>query len=213
MAGGFSSSISSSAGNEVLIDGSKCGLVYTGVNLTEPQDALSTFFTQNINNAGNYAVECYSSNGTGVFDCTTFVKRHLLGTVDDEAGCPFSGDICRSNDSNIFLDSGYIDSREDLGWNTPDSEKIFFRQTMHCAPLKTAGFARNVSTVSDNYTEYYYGPTFLGSNFTWKVEDVDAQYQRGSDNDIATWTADLQLGYVPEEICTMKANWRMCQNS
>lgn len=207
VAGGFSSSISSSTGNEVLLDGSNCGIVVTSAN-PEGSMSLSNFVSQTINDAANYAVECYSSNGTGLFDCTTFVKGHLPGTIDDEAGCPFPGDICRSNNSNIFLDSGYLDSCEDLGWNTPDSEKLFFRETVHCAPLKTAGFARNVSTVSDTYTEYYYGPN-LESNFTWKVEDLDAQYLRQSDNSRATWTADLQLGYVPTEDCAKRVHRRM----
>lgn len=212
VAGGFSSSISSSTGNEVLLDGSNCGIVYPGAASAEVT-SVSNFVTQKVNDAANYALECYSSNGTGILDCATFVEGHLPGTVDDGAGCPFPGDICRNNNSNIILDSGYIDSREDFGWNTPDSEKIFFRATFHCAPLVTAGFTMNVSTALHNYTAYYYGSDLrLGSNSTWEAGDLDAQYLQEFDHILAASTAELQLGYVPGENCTMKANCRLCQD-
>lgn len=194
VAAGFSSSISSGVGNEVLLDGNGCGVVYTGSSTPETVSALHGYVSQTINNAVNYAQECYSSNGTGNFDCTNFIKDHLPGTVDDQAPCPFQDGICRSNESNILLDSGYLDSREHFGLNMPDSQRIFFRTTMHCAPVNTEGFSKNISTAVNNYTQYFYGPYADNENFTWQIEDMDAQYRRAQDNKLASWSAEMGLG-------------------
>lgn len=83
---------------------------------------MQAHISQTAINAANYAQECYSGNATGSFDFTKFVKDHLPGTADDQVACPFEDGMCRSNQSNLLLDSGYIDSREDFGLNTPDSQ-------------------------------------------------------------------------------------------
>lgn len=213
VAGGFSSWISSSVGNEVLLDGSNCGYVDTALISAGSAAAIDSYMSQTFNNAANYAQECYSSNATGILDCATFVKGHLPGTVDDQASCPFEGGICRSDDSNILLDTGYLDSREDFGVNSPDDQRVFFRATLQCAPLKTGGFAHNVSTASDNYTEYYYGPnTREPTNFTWQIEDMNSQYIRQSDNRLGTWAADQEMRYVCVSI-TLQSGLRLADHT
>lgn len=193
VAAGFSSSISSGVGNEVLLEGRGCGLVHKANSTPETVSALYAYSSQAINNAVNYAHECYSSDATGNFDCTNFIKDHLPRTMDNQAGCPFQEDMCRSNQSNIFLDSGYLDSREHFGLNTPDSDRIFYRTTMHCAPLNTEGFSKNVSTPANNYTQYFYGPVVEDMNFTYQTEDMYAQYTRAKDNKMYSWSADMTL--------------------
>lgn len=201
VAGGFSSSISSGVGNEVLLDGTHCGAVYTGALSIDDASTLQSYIARTINNAANYAQQCYSVNATGIFDCTTFIRDHIGATIDNQAACPFHDAICRSNDSNIRLDSGYIDSREDLGLNMPDDQRIFFRQVLHCAPLNTEGLARNTSTSSDNYTQYWYGPSIDNKEYTFEVEDLDAQYRKQADNRVALYGLDLRLEHViPNQI-------------
>lgn len=195
VAAGFSSSISSRVGNEVLLDGHGCGVVYTDSETPETVSALQSHVSRTINNAVNYAQECYSSNATGNFDCINFIQDHLPGTMDDRASCPFQEGMCRSNQSNLLLDSGYLDSREHFGFNTPDSQRILFRTTMHCAPINTEGFSKNVSTPRNNYTQYFYGSYDYEENkdFTWQTEDLDAQYIRTDDNDLNIVSADMRL--------------------
>lgn len=193
VAAGLSSSISSGVGNEVLLDGHGCGVVYTGSSTPETVSSLHGYVSQTINNAVNYAQECYSSNATGNFDCTNFIKDHLPGTMDDQAGCPFQEGMCRSNQSNLFLDSGYLDSREHFGLNTPGDQRILFRTTMHCAPVNTEGFSENVSTPVKNYTQYFYGPYVENVNFTWQIEDMNAQYPPAEGNRLDSWAADMGL--------------------
>ncbi|ROW07011.1 hypothetical protein VPNG_06668 [Cytospora leucostoma] len=167
VAGGFSSSISSGVGNEVLLDGRHCGYVYARGTPIDDAATTKSYEAKTIINVANHAQQCYSGNAPGVFDCTNFVRDHIGGTIDNQAACPFHDGICRSNDSNIRLDSGYIDSREDFGLNMPDDQRIFFRQVLHCAPLNTQGSARNSSTSSDNYTQYCSMPAITANGTTW----------------------------------------------
>lgn len=194
VAAGFSSSISSGVGKEVLLNGHGCGVVYTGDTTAATISSLRGYLSQTINNAMNYAQECYSSNSTGNFDCTNFVKDHLPGTMDDQAACPFQDGMCRNNQSNILLDSGYLDSRQHFGLNTPDNQRIFFRTTLHCAPVNTAGLSRNISTSVSNYTQYFYGSSGDNRKFTWQIEDMDAQYLRIKDNELGSLSANMGLG-------------------
>lgn len=194
VAAGFSSSISSGVGNEVLLDGQDCGVVYTDSPTPETMSTLQAYISQTVNNAAKYAQECYSSTATGNFDCKTFIKDHLPGTMNDQAECPFQEGMCRSNQSNLFLDSGYLDSREHFGLNTPDGQRIFFRTTLHCAPVNTEGFSRNVSTPVNNYTQYFYGPSTEDMSFTWQTEDMNAQYLKRQDNELDSMAAELRLG-------------------
>lgn len=134
-------------------------------------------------NAANYAQQCYSENTTGALDCTKFVQDRLAFTSISNASCPFDDSMCRSDNSNLLLDSGLIGS-DDLGLNLPPEQRMFYREQLHCAPLQTQGFATDANTAFDNYTRYFYGSHLqvaddLGPyNWTYEVEDIDAQYGR-----------------------------------
>lgn len=130
------------------------------------------------------AQQCYTDS-PGVFDCTHFVKNNLPSTVDVDAHCPFSDGICRSDTSNIMLDTGYIDSVRDLGINSPQDESIQFRAVLHCAPLKTQGYTIETSTPVENHTQYHYGPFLIGperQNATEIVENLYTQYYSQAEN-------------------------------
>ncbi|KAI7782645.1 hypothetical protein LA080_013133 [Diaporthe eres] len=189
VAGGFTSSISSGIGNDVLVDGSRCGVIeYDSMLTIDTMSVIYPHISQSMSNAANYAQQCYSPNATGTLDCTTFVKSHLPFISVLNASCPFSDNICRSNDSNLLLDSGLINS-DDLGLNMPNNQRMFYREMLHCAPLRTDGFIRNLSANHQNYTRYFYGRRFASDgfrsdNWTYEVEDLNTQYRRGSDNNL-----------------------------
>lgn len=177
LAGGFSSQLSTGISNEVLLDGSRCGLV----NLTSTGDGAKLALSYPANslfNAGNYAQQCYSVNTSRTFDCTKFVHPKLVSTIDRNAPCPFENRVCRSNVSNIYLDTGYMDTSELLGINFPASQRILFRSTLQCAPLATQNYSKNITFPSGNFTRYYYGPSSLyeDQNFTYQAPDLRSQY-------------------------------------
>lgn len=189
IAGGFTSSISSGIGNDVLLDGSHCGHVPNDIISSHNVPILYPFYSQTLNNAANYAQQCYAFNATGTLDCTTFFRSRLQFTSVLNASCPFSDRICRSNDSNLLLDTGLISS-DDLGLNMPSSQRMYWRGVLHCAPLNTDGFTSNVNTEYNNYTRYFYGEPTIPRNdlglgrwdWTYEVETLDSKLRRQQDN-------------------------------
>ncbi|KAK8112477.1 hypothetical protein PG984_013003 [Apiospora sp. TS-2023a] len=207
VAGSFSSRISSDVRNEVLLRASHCGF------LVRPSDTdnglYNTYRSQQSSAAINYAEQCYSSGRiSSMVECERFLVPKLPTAVADyDAGCPFEGDICRSNSSNILLDSGYIDSREHLGVNAPDGQ----RRHALC-PLKTEGYT-NVAVVSDgvhtadNQTivNFDYGGRVKGTQgnltkepYTYEAEDVDTQY-RVPDGHLGRWGKVLEGSFIPRK--------------
>ena len=183
IAGGFTSSISTGIGTDVLLDGSQCGALQPDTLTSDTMSVLYPWLSQLMNNAANYAQQCYSANATGTLECTTFVRSRLQFNSVLNASCPFTDSkICRSNDSNLLLDSGLISS-DDLGLNMPSDQRIFYREVLHCAPIRTEGLTTNASTESNNYTRYWYGSDgYSRRNWTYEVENLDAQYLKRPGN-------------------------------
>lgn len=186
VAGGFSSQIqlgSDNIGSSVLLDGSNCGII-TNVSSTIGQLSYEKLSASSINAASNYAQQCYSANSTGLTDCNYFVSQRLPGFVDNAAPCPFKDTLCRSNSTNLVLDTGFINTDTHLGLNAPPEERLFIRHKLKCAPLRTQGY----SSVHGNHTRYNYGSQWAlidpetdfseGSlNYTYAVENLEDQYR------------------------------------
>lgn len=188
IAGGFSSTISTGIGKEVLLDGSNCAFVNIQYSDVEAESLLQPYTSRQSNNAANYAQQCYATTTSGMFDCGTFVKPRIPGSVDNQTACPFAKGLCQS-DASLRLDTGYIDSHEHLGLNAPFDERVIFRTVLQCAPLATKGYTSNVSTSTGNYTTYNYGPRMSGSNYTQRASRSDTQYLTAGN--------EFKLGYDP----------------
>ncbi|KAK6828327.1 cytochrome p450 protein [Apiospora arundinis] len=139
-----------------------------------------------ISTAMNYAEECYSSSRvSSMVECKGFIVPKLPTAITEyNASCPFQNNICRSKTSNIMLDSGYIDSREHLGINSPNSQRFQQREVLHCAPLETEGYERTFSQSNKTFVAYDYGGIIEGTinnitvaNYTYQIEDIDSQYR------------------------------------
>ncbi|KAI3319692.1 hypothetical protein HD806DRAFT_547935 [Xylariaceae sp. AK1471] len=161
-AGGLSSQISTAVGTEVLIQSLNCGYIDKAKILDIDPDGLYSYKQEyyildlpirakNTDSAVNYAQQCYSNNTAGILDCGRFVTKKLSSLMDTKAACPFQDEICRSNSTNLRIDSGYIDSHKDLGVNSPIEARILVRNVLHCAPITTTGFTKdkNVDLGSD----------------------------------------------------------------
>ncbi|KAJ2988175.1 hypothetical protein NUW58_g4116 [Xylaria curta] len=182
-ASGFSSSISTAVGDEVLVDATNCGWPDAAQLSSDDLIAfIDPWVAGSINNAANYAQQVYSPAGTGIFDNTIFVKRRLDTTLNGEAPCPFRSDLCRSSSSKLILDSGYKDARDDFGINIRKEQSFQIRQVLHCAPLVTESHKEQIQSSQRNYTQYNYGPLYGGNTslsrpgYTLIIKDVDTQY-------------------------------------
>ncbi|KAI0101953.1 hypothetical protein F4776DRAFT_676160 [Hypoxylon sp. NC0597] len=158
VAAGFSANISTAMGDEVLIRSPSCG-VLPGLT-TIPYTVLVKNYAERSNNAANYAQQCYNTEDPGMLDCNRFIAERLpTQKIDYNATCPFEGQICRSSESNILLDTGYVDSNNHLGLNTPESVRFAWRYVLHCAPLKTEGYTSHIIQQETNKSlvRYNYG--------------------------------------------------------
>lgn len=118
----------------------------------------------------DYAQQCYPAFQKAQ-GCNTFVRRNLNAKVVRNATCPFPGDVCKTKDENLILDTGLLNSHSDLGLNAPPGNRYEFRSVLHFAPLKTDGFTTEVPSLSPNlsgsYVQYHYGAT-VHSDFTYQ---------------------------------------------
>lgn len=189
VAGGYSSQISAVAGDEVLLKGDRCSILDPG-NPGSRNYSTSVRYIQHqserIMDAANYAQQCYSDSGLGLLGCDRFIVRNIPTAVKDyKAACPFSSNICKFNNTNIQLDTGYVDSTIHFGLNAPDNQRISWRNVLTCAPLKTDGFTGTVNELNKTFMTYNYGNVRVGSSdnssemtYTYMVSDLESQYSQ-----------------------------------
>ncbi|KAI0859876.1 hypothetical protein F4860DRAFT_515373 [Xylaria cubensis] len=160
VAGIFSSQVTAVPGDEVLLTGANCGVPYLWLNpdIDAVSAVLSPYFTERIVASQEYAVRCYS-NISSTTMCNNFVKERLSVTVVSNASCPFQSGICKDKDKSLLLDTGYLDSINNFGINTPPENRFLFRQLSHCAPILTEGYTKldNVSDPTKPVIKYFYG--------------------------------------------------------
>lgn len=180
VASGFSSKVSSTLSNEVLVTSPDCG--YFDFSLNPNYTTLSTFMSpflaKQVQTAASYVKQCYPSSSTtsNVLGCDTYIQKSLATTVITNASCPFSGGICRSSSRNLVLDTGYLDSHADLGLNTPPDQRIQYRRVVQCAPLKTEGYTTLFNLSSDrSYKQYWYGEISNFTNYTFEYSNDEMQ--------------------------------------
>lgn len=176
VAGIFSSKIATSTGTEVLLSSPYCGVIdpYTASD-AEWDTIVNPYFTKMQADAASYAQKCYS-DASNQEDCRAYVRRQLPWTSNRRASCPFPlKDMCKSEHSNLELDTGFIDSNSHLGANAPLEKRIILRSTFKCAPLATDGYRRNSSLGGNDaqaqVTRFYFGPILSrkeGPNFTFE---------------------------------------------
>ncbi|KAH7328400.1 hypothetical protein B0I35DRAFT_473119 [Stachybotrys elegans] len=158
-ASGFSSQLV--VGNEVLIDGAKCGLLKT--NSFDDQTLTTLYFPnlrRQLKRAAEYAQRCYESP-TATDGCDTLIQPSLSMNITADAACPFDDSLCISQDANIMVESGPIDSHKHLGINWPPEERFQLYHRMHCAPLVTDGHRSTYESNNGTYTRYQYGDSSL----------------------------------------------------
>jgi hypothetical protein len=202
VAGIFTSRVSTSVGDHVLLKGRNCGL---------PRPETDSFFTnyvayvsQRFMSSGDYALRCYSNTSLSQ-GCPTFLRRRLAWRSAADAACPFPGQtrVCRRNATNVRLETGFIDSNADLGINLPARDSFRFRSVVECAPLRTSGFARNVTMggVGHNYTRtvYLYGLALAAVPVSNIHPHITYIYSADSEtwfNDAATGTRGANREYT-----------------
>lgn len=161
----FSSKISSSMGNEVLISSSECGTLSLEGNPPVKKElellltVYNSWLSERTASYANYAQRCYTNNSKAG-DCSgPYIKKYLPYTVDQNATCPFKSTICHSEHDNIKIDTGYLGSQEHFGLNAPAELRYNRRVLTHCAPIKAEGYRKTMYHSKDKpFTQYFHGP-------------------------------------------------------
>ncbi|OJD39089.1 cytochrome p450 protein [Diplodia corticola] len=196
----YSSRISTITGNAVLVSSNDCGLTLmrSTENDTEFSTLLLPYLSQLYASSATYAQQCYV-NPQSNEGCDRFVQTNLPTKVTRNATCPFEADICKSQDSNILLDTGYLDSHQDFGLNMPTSHRYQYRRVIHCAPLVTEGYKEQVPSLGPNlstpYMRYYYGQRLKGdATFNYTYEHAVLQKEEFASTDFTGPPASFDVG-------------------
>ncbi|KAF2727856.1 hypothetical protein EJ04DRAFT_505057 [Polyplosphaeria fusca] len=185
VAGVFSSNVGNMSGNEVLVASSACGQVMTtAADTIDSSFQLGRYKSQRVRVFRDLAQECYSGKDESNSDrCKGLIRSRLPRTVETNASCPFDPKLCKTQDKNIRIDTGFLDSNDHLGFNAAPDGRIQFRQNIHCAPLVVDGYAESFNFSSNGTTEtyrrYYYGAGVNGRerNYTYLARDQNALSQ------------------------------------
>ncbi|KAH7046055.1 hypothetical protein B0J12DRAFT_576545 [Macrophomina phaseolina] len=182
-ASGFSSRVSTGVGNEVLISSGNCATnVAVSTNITQLLQNYWPYATRRMAAYSSYAQQCYGPSDDQ--KCDTFVTKSLNVQIMRNATCPFSREMCKTPDQNIFFDTGLLDTHDDLGFNTPPDQRFLYRRTTHCAPLTSEGhksqsnYTGHDPNFNTAYMKYFYGPknSDVNETATYKYPLIDNRH-------------------------------------
>ncbi|KAA8622904.1 hypothetical protein A1F94_003002 [Pyrenophora tritici-repentis] len=134
-AGIFSSQVATSRGGQVLLVGDKCASYNISLLTPENQGSFQSWVASSIRSSSNYESSCYSGNAS-TYSCNNFVQKKLPFTSTSGIPCPFPGkNMCKAPNQGLRMDTGYLDSHDDLGMNAPPSDRFLYRAFYDCAPV------------------------------------------------------------------------------
>lgn len=181
---------STNGGSAVLSRSHQCGVwnqtyynIANGNYLTEEELGLFLQFTSKqrdeIQFSLQYAQDCYLSQKLSQpstknrsATCNT-LKSPNLEWETREGSCPFDSQLC--TDKTIILDTGDVDTHDDLGINANPSDRLRYRRITKCAVLNGTDYIRGwggavVNSSSPKPSQEpayaYYGPS-LYKNTEW----------------------------------------------
>lgn len=171
-AAGILSSHFTKRGNDVLIARSpSCG-IWDGPDNNNADNWETLFaadvaydvYMKNMAQSSRQYVQNCLSQSQALPECDMF-KRSQLNWTTRNTTCPFTGGLCLgSSNGSIQLDTGLIDSRNDLGINSQDDARVQYRRVTTCVPIvNDERYVRIENTTVDN-TTYLLAAAFYGPN-------------------------------------------------
>jgi hypothetical protein len=200
VAGVFSSQITTDTANEVLLTGDRCGPL-KGNDEADWEGYVTLFEPlqwKRVTTYANYALQCYQGNVTaGAEECYPYIKSRLKTNVTRNAACPFNSTMCKSQDANIIMDTGFIDSNEDLGLNQAPENRFQMRLIHHCAPLVTEGFSEPFrgNDTDEERMRYYYGPLNERANYTQEMPLLGSGFDIYNESTYRPWRSRPRADY------------------
>jgi hypothetical protein len=183
-------------GNDVLLARSpSCGIWNERVNSSnaEPYNVDMKSLVQS---SQDYVQHCLIEQAI-LPECNKFKRLQLNWTSTTNASCPFGNGMCLGPaNSSLSFDTGLIDSRDDLGINSNDRNRVQYRKIATCSPLKTEGFVFPTnSTSSSTRPALVETGAFYGPNLGVSPEDSGAGGTFPNATYVTTNFLDFQLAY------------------
>ncbi|ETN38438.1 uncharacterized protein HMPREF1541_06473 [Cyphellophora europaea CBS 101466] len=131
--------------------------------------------THNVQLSLEYAQKCYLAEESFSYMssiCNTLKKPRLNWTTQLTGTCPFESSLCRTDATVMVMDTGKINSHDDLGINAKPSERLDYHRVTTCAVLNDTGRVTGwdgtilssssgaASNQSSNIAKAFYGPSF-----------------------------------------------------
>ena len=134
----FSSEVMEAVGTEALIKSPRCGQWISDGN---GSDFAVWSHPENVA-AADYAQTCYYGDPDQARpQCDKYVVPRVEFSINSNASCPFSSDMCMISPTAAFeMDTGRMSSHSILGINGPTSARVDYRKVSTCAPLVSKGF-------------------------------------------------------------------------
>lgn len=155
--------------NEVLLARSpNCDIWLPGgtpTNLNLPLltelTAYSAYLQGNTQLSKEYVDDCLQQSQS-LPECKTFKCPQLKWTSTNQAPCPFSSGMCLGPvNGSLEIDTRLMDSRDDLGINGDDMNRVQYRRLITCIPITSQGYIENGSLSSNGMT-FNYSAAFAG---------------------------------------------------
>ena len=166
VAGIFSSEVTKAAGNETLVRSPNCG--YLDIPTDDPkQTAWNTVELNDTLTATAYQRACYGGK-QNTLQCNQYAQQSIPWKSNQNATCPFGDDICIYGATAAYeMDTGKLDSHEDLGINARKSHRVQLRKVRKlnlCQVLARISLAhtKHCGSISRDYTVVI-GPYFVAT--------------------------------------------------
>lgn len=139
--------------------------------VVSPADIAYNAYGMNQIQTGRQYVQSCVMGSESLPECDRFQKPKVAWTSSNVT-CPFQ-DLCLGPpNSSLLMETGLIDSREDLGINSRDEDRVQVRRSATCSPITTDGYTKRGNTtihykifnqvnqtgdMPTNYTAAFYG--------------------------------------------------------
>lgn len=168
------------------------GIVVDGSYTNEEELGLSVQYYANLGSevqlSYEYAQECYMSTpvkNQKSSTCSTMKKAKIPWQVA-EGLCPFADHLCQSGSQALVLDTGYIDSYDDLGINAKPQDRLKYRRITSCAVVngtgRVIGWDGQISNSNDEpesreFAYAHFGPsTYKDTDYTYSLSNFASFY-------------------------------------
>jgi hypothetical protein len=123
------------------------------------------------NTAREYTRNCYELSGMSPsLGCNILMKPTLNSKVNTTDSCPFEDRVCET--AAMTLDTGFLDSNDDLGINAPPHNRIQFRKVLSCAPLPAERDYSTPWTTNSTPPVFPWEANSAGSDVLWKYYNL-----------------------------------------